>query len=153
MRGAVAGGVVWAAPAVTSVGGAAFAVSPGDQDISFVAILANCGGTIFRFKFEAPFAAGSIAPSECGSTFQVDGCADQLPGATSEACPPGVTATFNSGTGALTVSLGTCTLVDFVVKCGVPSDPADQGCEDPNQVTQPNIGQQGNVTFLPCSIG
>lgn len=154
VRGAVLGGVAWAAPAVTTVGGAAFAASPGEQDISFVAILATCGSTQYRFKFEAPFAGGSFAPTECGTTFAVDGCGDQLTGSSpSSSCPPGVTASFDAGTGRLTVSLGSCVLNDYVVKCGVPSDPNDQGCIDPGQnPSNPAIGSSGNQTFHPCIL-
>jgi hypothetical protein len=150
MRGAVAGGVVWAAPAITSIGGSAFAASPGEQDISFVAILYRCGSTVFRTKWEV--GAGGTLTQECGTSFQVDGCSDQLSGqANSQLCGP-ATATFNASTGNLSVNLGTCTLVDFVVKCGDPSDPADQGCQDTNQVQQPNVGDTGTVVFVPCVI-
>lgn len=149
MRGAVAGGVVWAAPAITSIGGSAFAASPGEQDISFVAILYRCNGTVFRTKWEVN-PDGTLS-QECGTGFQVDGCSDQLPGGTSQDCGP-ATASFDSSTGNLSVNLGTCTLVDFVVKCGDPSDPADQGCQDTNQVQQPNVGDSGTVVFVPCVI-
>ena len=153
VRGAVLGGVAWAAPAVTTVGGAAFAVSPGAQDISFIAVLVTCGGTQFRAKWETDF---SGAPDECGTSFAVDDCDDDLgrvsPGGTEGPCPPGVTATPNAD-GSVTLHLGTCTLDDFVVKCGVASQPGDQGCFDPGEnPANPAIGSSGDQTFHPCPL-
>ena len=152
-RSAIAGGLVWAAPVVTNMSPAfgQAAGTPGTQDISFVAVLVNCGGAIYRLKWEP---GGAF---EYGPSFAVDGCSDQLlRNDSSIAAGAGsfsaASASFNSSTGQLTVNLGTCTLVDFVVKCGVPSDPLDQGCQDPEDRSQPNVGDTGSVTFNPCSL-
>lgn len=56
-RGAIAGGLVWAAPAVTTVGGRVFAqVSPVGQDISFIGLNIQCADgavtTTYVIKFE-----------------------------------------------------------------------------------------------------
>jgi hypothetical protein len=55
VRGAVLGGVAWAAPAVTTVGGRAFgqvSPPPGDTRISFIALNVTCGGQDFYIKYE-----------------------------------------------------------------------------------------------------
>ena len=152
-RSAVAGGLVWAAPVVTSMAPAfgQTAGTPGSQDISFVAVLVSCAGTTYRLKWEP---GGGF---EFGRSFAVDGCSDQLMRnsllvADTAGGFSAASASLNSGTGQLTVNLGTCTLLDFVVKCGVPSDPPDQGCQDPEDRSQPNVGATGTVTFNPCLL-
>ena len=163
-RGAVVGGaLVWATPVVQSIASPAFAAGTpqgNTQDISFVALLLRCNGTLYRAKFDAPYGSGTLTPTETGRGFAVDGCAEQLmrgDTSVSRQPPPGITATFNPANGQLTVNLGTCTLLDFVVKCGIPSEPTKVGCEDPGEDgNQPTIGAgglTGSVTFKPCILG
>jgi hypothetical protein len=152
-RGAMAGGLVWAAPAVTTVGSKVLAQtgSPRDQDISFVAILASCDGVTYRVKWEVG-SDGTTLNQECGPNFAVDGCSDQLlRHDSSVATGCGSFSAWMDGDN-LVVDLGTCTLSDFVVKCGVPSDPGDSGCQDPEDRNQPNTGATGEVTFHPCLL-
>lgn len=171
-RGGVAAGtLVWAVPAIESFTSPAFGAAAGTppptvvegQAISFVALLLKCGGKLHRIKFEAPFPSGTLrcatgAPAvEFGRTFAVADCGDQLRRGdrqVSAACPS-VSARFDPLTGSLTVDTGSCTLVDFVVKCGIPSDPDDQGCEDPGEGNQPAgaLRTSGLVTFVPCLLG
>ncbi|HET9441892.1 MAG TPA: hypothetical protein VFO65_01145 [Acidimicrobiales bacterium] len=151
-RSAIAGGLVWAAPVVTSMSpafGQTTAGTPDTQDISFVAALITCGTTVYRVKWNTN-PDGTLQSPECGTSFAVDGCADQLPGGNTESCGSFV-ATFDANTGNLSVNLGTCTLTDFVVKCGSQSfDSEGKGCQDTNEVSQPNTGDTGTVTFVPC---
>lgn len=164
-RSAIVGGtVVWVAPLIQSLSSPAFAAGSttdtlNGQDISFVALLLESASTRYRVKFEAGFpATAGFAPTECGRNFNLP-CADKLSrgdALVANSCPPGVSATFSSATGQLAVALGTCKLVDFVTKCGVPSDPDDQGCEDPGEGNQPvaALGQTGGiVTFQRCTVG
>lgn len=165
-RGAIVGGtVVWVAPVIQSLSSPAYAAGSTTatlqgQDISFVALLLDNAGSKYRVKFGAPFPTTvGFAPGECGRTFAVGPCTEQLlrnNAGVATTCAPGVTATFSAATGQLAVALGTCRLLDFVVKCGVPSDPDDQGCEDPGEGIQPSaaINQSGGtVTFQPCTVG
>lgn len=155
-RGAIVGGTaVWAAPMVRTVT-PAFGQTlypPARQDISFVALLLQCGPTWFRAKF----APG--APVECGRNFAVGGCREQLrrgDRGVSNSCPPGVSGAFQAD-GTLRVTLSSCTLVDYVVKCGKPSDPDDSGCEDLLGATaegnQPAPPFGSSVTFVACTKG
>ncbi|HVE63895.1 MAG TPA: twin-arginine translocation signal domain-containing protein [Mycobacteriales bacterium] len=155
-RSAVVGGaLLWTAPAIQTIASPAHAqASPGGgngQGISFAALLLDCGGTLRRIKFEAPTFAAEFGPE-----FAVADCRDQLrrnDPAVSATRPP-ATASFDPATGNLTVDLGGCTLVDYVVKCGVPSDPDDQGCEDAGEGAQTVApGATGTVVFVPCDLG
>lgn len=159
-RSAVAGGAaVWAPPVVQSITSPAFGQTiypPPGRDISFVALLLICDSTYHRIKFAA---GGGI---ECGRNFAVGGCRDQLrrgDAAVSDDCPRGVSAVFQPD-GAVRVTLGTCSdpgLIDYVVKCGVRSDPDDSGCEDllgsTSEGNQPKPPFGSVVTFVPCSAG
>ena len=143
----VGGTMVWAAPVVQSFTAPAFGDSHGTpdidgQDISYIALLLNCGGTNYRVKFEE--SEGSFI-LECGVNFETGNCPEDLPGSTESGCPTGLTAddaTLN-GDGSVTIDVGTCTITDFVVKCG-------QSCLGPAEGGQPNSGGSGEVTFFPC---
>ena len=166
----VGGTMVWAAPVVQSITSPAFAqgtpdTNGGTQDISFVAMLLDCSGSLYRIKFND----GNVANPEYGQSFSVAQCNTQLgqddPNVV-DAKPTGVTATENAD-GSWTVNLGTCTLVDYVVKCGskayqdpnadvnqdAEGDFSDQGgCQDyPEDVNAPSAPEDGIVVFYPCS--
>lgn len=166
-RSAIAGGtVLWVAPVIQSFTAPAFAGSPppaagGGQDISFVALLANCAGTVYRMKFDTGQmpggvfpASGSFGPTECGPGFNVP-CSNgdlgrgatkvgTLPMSQANVCPatPRATATFNVSTGSVTVNLGSCTLIDYRVKCG-------QSCIKPGDAGAPPAGGSA-ATFVRC---
>ena len=155
----VGGTMVWAAPVVQSFTAPAFAQTSPEggetQDISFVAILLNCGGQLYRVKFEDSNNFGTV----CGRSFSVSQCNETLrqdDPAVAEGCPTGVSAVENAN-GSLTVNLGGCEIVDFVVKCGekayqTPGSTDHTGCQDyPEEVVTPDAGDSGTVTFYPCS--
>jgi hypothetical protein len=165
-RGAVVGGtVVWAAPVIQSLSSPAFAGSTTETlaglSLSTVGLLLESGGVKYRVKFEASgfSTTGAFGPTECGRKFKTEPCANKLgfgDPAVAQGCPAGVSATFSKATGQLSVALGTCKLLSFVAKCGVPADPDDAGCEDPGEGVQPSraIGQVGGtVVFQPCTPG
>lgn len=165
-RSAIVGGtVVWVTPVIQSFTTPAFAGSPppagAGMDISFVALLVNCAGTAYRVKFgrdQLPGgvfpAVGAFGPTECGPSFNVP-CPNGnfsrgvttvggVPLSQSSACPfsPQFTATFNVTTGALTVNLGACTLLDYRVKCGT-------NCTKPGDAGGPAVGGSA-ATFVKC---
>ena len=155
----VGGTMVWAAPVVQSITSPAFAQgTPEDgdtQDISFVAILLDCSGDLYRVKFNNE-TEGLV--TECGRDFSVAQCNETLmEGSTDveDSCPSGVSAVMDGRN--LVVSLGTCTIVDYVVKCGAgayqePGSNDQVGCQDyPEEVNAPQAGDDGTVTFFPCS--
>lgn len=139
-RGAIVGGaLVWAAPMVQTIARPAFAATsppPTPGGISFVALIINCGGTTYRIKFDA----GATTP-ECGTTFAADACVNQLqPGNVASGCPSGVTATWDPNSG-VTVSLGSCTLTDYIIKQGTC-------CLGPTSANNgPATGSSGDVFF------
>ena len=61
-RGAILGGVVWAAPVIQSIGSPAFAITPTPvetptptpeaQNMSFIAAVVTCNGITYRVKYE-----------------------------------------------------------------------------------------------------
>jgi hypothetical protein len=138
----------WTAPALQSValaqndGGTP---SPGNGDgfgISFVALLVQCGGKNYRIKWEDN---DNFQSAECGPKFNTGNCANKLmrnDDSIEKDCPDGVYATGNSD-GTVTVTLGSCTIVDFVVKCG-------QCCAGPLDAGEPPTGGTGSETFFPC---
>ncbi|MGH2554688.1 MAG: hypothetical protein ACRDHO_03090 [Actinomycetota bacterium] len=129
---------VWAAPVIQSLRTPAYAQSPPGHDISFVALLLQCGAERFRTKFNNP-----SLDQECGRNFAVGNCADELErgsGGIENGCPPGVSASQGPN-GSVQVTLGDCCLADFVVKSG-------QCCAGPGQAGEPPAGQcGGSVTF------
>lgn len=145
-RGAIVGGaVVWASPVVQTIGmQKAYAqTTPAVTDISFIALLLNCGGTTYRVKWESDFTGG---PDECGNSFAIGDCnpADFVGTADVSTCPSGVTAAVNPN-GSVTVTLGSCTITDFIVKRG-------QCCAGPSEAGEPPAGGSGQVTFpIPSS--
>lgn len=143
----VGGTMVWAAPVVQSFTAPAFGQDTAGtpvvdgQDISYIALLLNCGGSIYRVKFEE---SGGSFLLECGVDFETGQCPEDLPGSTASGCPAGLDAgdaVLNSD-GTVTIDFGSCTIVDFVVKCG-------QSCLGPGEGGQPS-GGTGEVTFVPC---
>jgi hypothetical protein len=52
-RSAVVGGMVWAAPVISSIGSPAFAMTPGGTDISNIAFLLNNVSTNFKYDSAA----------------------------------------------------------------------------------------------------
>ena len=137
--------IAWTAPVLTSLRTPAFAASPapGGFDISFVALLLSCGGQTYRIKWDDD---GGLSAPECGSSFMVDQCSDQLlqgNASVQASCPPGVSATSNPD-GSVTVNLSNCTVTDFVVKCG-------RCCDGPNQGGEPAAGGAVSATFPRCS--
>jgi hypothetical protein len=143
-RAALAGTApVWAAPIIQSIRAPAYAaVYPvGGFDISFVALLLQCGTRRYRVKFDANGGLGKV----CGRNFAVGNCSDpddQLsrgdPGV-QNTCPAGVSATSGPN-GSVIVTLGSCTILDFVVKSG-------QCCAGPGQAGEPPAGGTGSQTF------
>jgi hypothetical protein len=137
--------ISWSAPVLRSTALAQNDVGtpvPGEAGISFVALLLNCGGDLYRIKFED---TDNFQSAECGPKFATGNCAEDLmrnDDAIEDGCPSGVDATVNPD-GTVTVSLGSCTIEDFVVKCG-------QCCFGPGQGNQP-AGGLGSITFQECS--
>lgn len=138
-RGAIVGGAVWAAPAITSVGSRAFGQTtgtPAETNISYIAFNALCGSTLYRVKVEED---GSC---EAGNTFETPDCPAIQNGTATDAqnatfCA-GVTTTVNAD-GTVTVDLPDgCNFTGAArVKCG-------QCCETRNP--------SGNTaTFAECS--
>ena len=58
---------VWASPVIQSINTPAFAQYPPGHDISFVALLLQCGPLRYRTKFDNP-----NLDQECGRNFLVD---------------------------------------------------------------------------------
>lgn len=145
----VGGTMVWAAPVVQSFTAPAFGDShgtPQGQDISFVAILVQCGNFTYRLKWEinGDHTGLESADPECGNEFALGNCnPGDLDAATGTGCPSGVSASFNSANGTVTVNLGSCTLLDYVVKCG-------QTCAGPGSTGNPAVPTGGSATFAPC---
>lgn len=139
-RAAVVGTApVWASPVIQSIRTPAYAQYPPGHDISFVALLLQCGPKRYRTKFDNP-----NLDQECGRNFAVDGCEDQLErhsSAIEQDCPPGVSASHGPN-GSVVVTLGDCCVVDFVVKSG-------QCCAGPAEAGEPPAGQCGGATVFP----
>ena len=140
----VGGTMVWAAPVVQSFTAPAFAAGTPEIDgqaISYIALLLDCGGGKYRVKFEE--SNGSFL-LECGVDFETGQCPEDLPGSTVAGCPAGLTAddAVLNPDGSVTIDIGSCTIDDFVVKCG-------QSCLGPGEGGQPS-GGTGQVTFVPC---
>jgi hypothetical protein len=138
-RAAIVGtATVWATPVIQSIRTPAYAQSPPDgHDISFVALLLQCGSERYRTKFDNP-----NLDQECGRNFMVDACADQLERGSSgieNGCPLGVIAAQGPN-GSVIVTLGICRVDDFVVKSG-------QCCAGPGEAGEPPAGAVGVIVF------
>jgi hypothetical protein len=140
-RAAVVGTApVWAAPLIQSMREPAFAASPPPPpgfDISFVALLLQCGQKKYRVKFD-----GGSLNEECGPNFAVGNCADQLDRHGNDienGCPSGVSAAHGQN-GSVLVTLGSCVVLDFVVKSG-------QCCAGPGEAGEPPAGGSNSITF------
>ena len=148
-RGAIAGGaIVWASPVVQTIGmRKAYAqTTPAVTDISFIALLLECGSTTYRIKWETDFTG---APDECGNSFSIGDCPPgDLPAGSTSACPADVSASVNPN-GSVTVTFpASCNITDFVVKRG-------QCCAGPGAAGEPStpIGG-GSATFpIPSTNG
>jgi hypothetical protein len=139
-RAAIVGtATVWATPVIQSIRTPAYAQSPPDgHDISFVALLLQCGSERYRIKFNA----GNLGTPECGRNFAVGDCEDQLErgsAAIENDCPLAVTA-VDGPNGSVIVTLGICRVDDFVVKSG-------QCCAGPGQAGEPPAGAVGVIVF------
>jgi hypothetical protein len=140
-RAAIVGtATVWATPVIQSMGPAAYAQGspPPGFEISFVALLLQCGAKRYRIKFDVE----NLGRPECGRNFMVDACADQLergsPGIEQD-CPLGVSAAEGPN-GSIIVTLGACCVADFVVKSGAC-------CAGPGEAGEPPAGQCGAIVF------
>lgn len=144
-RGAVVGGaMVWTAPVVHTLAGPASGVGTAIDGISFVAILVQCNGVLYRMKWEVDDTSLSL---ETGRKFGIpdgDDLERNNPNV-ADGPAPGTSAFLNAN-GSITVVLGPgCVLDDFVVKRG-------QCAAGPGQAGQPGTGQSGSVTFpVPTS--
>lgn len=142
-RGAVVGGaLVWSAPVVHTLAAPAAGTGTPVDGISFVAILVNHNGAVYRMKWNVN---GSLQGPGTGAAFAVGNSSNQLMrGSNVEAGPaPGTAASLNTATGAVTVALGAgCSLVDFVVKRG-------QCNAGPGMAGQPQAGQSGDAVVFP----
>jgi hypothetical protein len=117
-RGAVLGGVVWAAPAVTTVGGSAFgqvagSPPPGDTRISYIALNVTCGGSNFFIKYDQDaddFESSPSAVPFCESVI--------TPNATSaDGDDLGFTASAPDANGCITITVPAgCTVTASAVK-------------------------------------
>jgi hypothetical protein len=128
---------VWATPLIQSMRTPAYAQYGPGHDISFVALLLQCGPKRYRTKFDG----GSLA-QECGRNFAVDACEDQLERHSrgiEQDCPPGVSASHGPN-GSVVVTLGSCRVDDFVVKSG-------QCCAGPGEAGEPPAGGTGAIVF------
>jgi hypothetical protein len=150
LAGAGIASVAWVNPVIKTVAlaqngdGSPPPGGNGGNEISFAALLLTCGSDTFRVKWDQ--ADGTLTKS-CGEKFAVDACTDQLSRnveSVEDGCPDGVTASFDSSSGELTVDLGDCTVSDFVVHCGAC-------CAGPNESGQPSAGGTGSITFVPCT--
>lgn len=146
-RGAIVGGaVVWASPVVQTIGmHKAYAqTTPAVTDISFIALLLQCGTTTYRIKWETDFTG---APDECGNSFAIGNCnPSDLGSGSVSSCPDGVSASVNPN-GSVTVTFpSSCNITDFVVKRG-------QCCAGPGQAGEPSVPiGGGSATFgVPTS--
>jgi hypothetical protein len=85
-RSAIVGGMVWAAPAITTLGSRAFAATGGTPrkcvDISYLAVVVTTNAGTFRFKYEANGACEDGANAEIAHCPTPTGWADAttLPG-------------------------------------------------------------------------
>lgn len=136
VRGAVLGGVVWAAPAVTTVGGAAFgqvSPPPGETDISFIAMNVVCGGTASFIKYEVDSGEFEDSP---GST---PGCTFFTPvGTPADGDALGFTVSGPDQNGCLTVHVP--------AGCTIVASTAIKGGQD----CCPGPGGSGDVVLCPC---
>jgi len=81
-KSAIVGGMVWAAPMVSSIGSPAFAITePGNgtgdpdcEDASYVAIVVTFGGTTYRLKWEFDEWAWETLPGPDGVEDDPDEC-------------------------------------------------------------------------------
>jgi hypothetical protein len=118
----VGGSLVWATPAVQSLGGSALANTatgspPPDKDgnaPSNVVLLLLCEGVYYQIKFDAGSAAPSCGPKE-DPPLPV-GARERWNDLTSgyeivDGCPPGVTGSSSDVNQPICVSLGDCELV------------------------------------------
>jgi hypothetical protein len=143
-RAAVAGGVLWAAPAVTNLAQRAAAASgppANGYDISFVAVLIKCGATSFQAKLDVggqETVADIINTPECVP----------LARATSDQAPAGFTMSGDRNSVTVTIPDG-CLLESFRVKSG-------QCCDGPGAPNQPSAPAPGPGPFVfnrPLSNG
>lgn len=141
-RGAIVGGaVVWASPVLQTIGmQKAYAVTPVVTDISFIALLLECGTTVYRIKWDGDFTG---PPDECGPNFAIGNCpAGDLPSGTTADCPTGVNASVNPN-GSVTVTFPSdCQITDFVVKRG-------QCCAGPGDAGEPSAPISGGSATFP----
>jgi hypothetical protein len=128
---------VWASPVIQSINTPAYAQYPPGHDISFVAMVLQCGPQRYRTKWNNP-----NLDQECGRNFAVGNCADQLErhsDGIETGCPPGVSAAQGPN-GSVVVTLGACRVDDFVVKSG-------QCCAGPGEAGEPPAGATGAIIF------
>lgn len=139
-RGAIVGGAVWAAPAITSVGSRAFGQTttgtPAETNISYILFNALCGSTTYRVKVEED------GTCEAGNTFSAPDCADVSAGTATDAenaafCAGTVTTVNADGTVTVDLPDGCSFTGAARVKCG-------QCCE-----TRSPTGNSS--TFAECS--
>ena len=152
-RSAVVGGMVWAAPAISTLGGRAFAAehTPRDcVDISYLAVVIEVGGTTYQFKVQkdgscedfgqtakCPSPAGWQTKREDGNN--VGGCAylgDLFVVDQSDPCCWSVTVTGSASFTLRGVAMG----------AGGTNSPSGQGfCEDNPSITN------GGRKYVFCS--
>lgn len=142
-RGAIVGGaMVWATPVVQTFGGPVAAAGTPAQDISYLAVLIQCGAQHYRMKWDVEASGLDL---DTGPNFAVPGCSTSLQpvnGGVTDGPAPGTSASLTPS-GAILLDLGPdCTLVDFRVKRG-------SCCAGPGTAGEPGTGQTGGTVLFP----
>jgi hypothetical protein len=137
--------------------------SPFTQDIECVAALLVCNNKRYRVRWSIN--TDNSVKTDCGTSFTCWSCTEQLrgyvvAGTLTNNCPP-VTPYYNATTGELTVNLGTCTVLAYVVKCGSKAFQMQGtfqshdavGCDNPaEKIAATTLPQSSTVTFQPCRL-
>lgn len=162
-RGAIVGGTVWAVPLIQSMSAPAFAqgvtYGGGRTDISYVAIIYDCGDGARGLKIDSPdgcqdadATSGCNLLEGCGGVGETPGCLGDFFGSTPSGSCADIASAVVDTNGNVTITLRAgCTISSVRAKCG------SAGCADaPSEYIVISGGNSMTVisdNFCPNPVG